>query len=63
MTTKYQFLSGLFAMGARGDMQDRQQNWLKQRKQCGSNTTCLATSYNQRIAELNAIYQNIQKPL
>ena len=30
MSVKYHFLRGLFAMGGRGAMQDRQQDWLRQ---------------------------------
>lgn len=63
MVTKYQFLRGLFAMGTRGEMQDRQQSWLAQRKQCGSNVDCLWQSYQTRIAELDDMYQHINKPL
>lgn len=63
MATKYQFLHGLFAMGARGEMQDQQQRWLSQRKLCGSDVSCLAGSYQTRIAELDDIYQHINKPL
>ncbi|CAI0859781.1 lysozyme inhibitor LprI family protein [Serratia ficaria] len=63
MATKYQFLRGLFAMGARGAMQDRQQGWLEQRRLCGSDAGCLAQSYKVRIAELDDIYQRIDKPL
>ena len=63
MATKYQFLRGLFAMGVRGEMQDQQQRWLEQRKLCGSDANCLAGSYQTRIAELDDIYQHINKPL
>ncbi|NLU15211.1 lysozyme inhibitor LprI family protein [Serratia liquefaciens] len=63
MATKYQFLQGLFAMGVRGEMQDQQQRWLEQRKLCGSDANCLVASYQTRIAELDDIYQHINKPL
>ncbi|HGM6985443.1 DUF1311 domain-containing protein [Serratia marcescens] len=63
MATKYQFLRGLFAMGARGAMQDSQQDWLTKRQQCGTDTTCLLQSYRTRIAELDDIYRRIDKPL
>lgn len=63
MATKYQFLHGLFAMGTRGEMQDQQQRWLERRKLCGSDVNCLAGSYQTRIAELDDIYQHINKPL
>ncbi|MDI9105840.1 hypothetical protein DMW62_03100 [Serratia marcescens] len=63
MATKYQFLRGLFAMGARGAMQDSQQAWLAKRQRCGDDTACLLQSYRTRIAELDDIYQRIDKPL
>lgn len=63
MATKYQFLRGLFAMGFRGEMQDRQNSWLAKRKQCGSDVSCLSNSYRQRIGELDAIYNKIDRPL
>jgi len=63
MATKYQFLHGLFAMGVSGEMLDQQQSWLEQRKLCGSDVNCLSASYKTRIAELDDIYQHINKPL
>ncbi len=63
MATQYRFLKGLFAMGVRGAMQDRQQAWLEQRKSCKSDSTCLNKRYDERIRELNAIYERIDKPL
>lgn len=63
MSTKYQFLKGLFAMGGRGAIQDAQQSWLKTRRQCGGNVTCLTKAYDRRLQQLDAMYDNINKPL
>ncbi len=63
MATQYQFLRGLFAMGARGAMQDSQQAWLAKRQRCGGDSACLLKSYRTRIAELDDIYRRIDKPL
>lgn len=63
MATQYRFLAGLFAMGERGAMQDRQLAWLKQRKMCKGDRICLNKRYDERIHELNAIYARIDKPL
>ncbi|BEL94192.1 hypothetical protein SM14BL09_13450 [Serratia marcescens] len=63
MATQYQLLRGLFAMGARGAMQDGQQAWLAKRQRCGGDTACLLKSYRTRIAELDDIYRRIDKPL
>lgn len=61
MHTKYQFLKGLFAMGSRGALQDAQQSWLKQRQQCKADVTCLTKAYNERLKQLDAIYDHIDK--
>ncbi len=63
MSTKYQFLKGLFAMGGRGAIQDAQQSWLKKRRQCGGDVTCLTKAYDRRLQQLDAMYDNINKPL
>ena len=63
MSVKYHFLRGLFAMGGRGAMQDRQQDWLRERRRCGSDTDCLSRAYAQRIDELDKQYAGIDKPL
>ncbi|MDF5803653.1 lysozyme inhibitor LprI family protein [Pseudomonas aeruginosa] len=63
MSVKYHFLRGLFAMGGRGAMQDRQQDWLRERRRCGGDTDCLSRAYTQRIDELDKQYAGIDKPL
>ncbi|HKN04237.1 MAG TPA: lysozyme inhibitor LprI family protein [Buttiauxella sp.] len=63
LTTKYNFLKGLFAMGARGDLQDSQRVWLKSRQQCGKNKACLTKRYDERLKQLDVIYDGIDKPL
>ncbi|MFM0731694.1 hypothetical protein PQQ52_14515 [Paraburkholderia sediminicola] len=59
MSVRYQMLTGLVAMGTRGDMQDEQQAWLKTRKVCGGNQACLATAYGNRIQRLKDEYANL----
>ncbi|EAO4571443.1 DUF1311 domain-containing protein [Salmonella enterica] len=63
MHTKYQFLKGLFAMGSRGALQDAQRSWLKQRQQCKTDAACLTKAYNERLKQLDALYDHIDKPL
>ncbi|MBH9348107.1 hypothetical protein I5K70_08925 [Pseudomonas aeruginosa] len=63
MSVKYHFLRGLCAMGGRGAMQDRQQDWLRQRRRSGGDTDCLSRAYAQRIDELDKQYAGIDKPL
>ncbi|REE22112.1 uncharacterized protein DUF1311 [Paraburkholderia sp. BL27I4N3] len=59
MAVRYQMLTGLVAMGARGNMQDEQQAWLKSRKACGANQSCLLNAYRGRIGTLKDEYANL----
>lgn len=63
MATTYRLLTGLFAMGARGAMQDQQRQWLTSRHQCGADVPCLNRRYDERLRQLDAIYGRINKPL
>lgn len=62
MSVKYNFLRGLLAMGAAGNMVDEQKAWLKQRHQCNSDKACLKSVYLNRIMVLDAQYDKIDKP-
>jgi uncharacterized protein len=59
MSVRYQMLTGLVAMGARGDMQDEQQAWLKSRKACGGSQSCLLNAYRRRIGTLKDDYARL----
>ena len=63
MATTYRLLSGLFAMGMRGNMGDAQLAWLEQRRACGANKACLKQRYQERLAALQKIYDGIDKPI
>ncbi len=63
MATQYRLLKGLFAMGGQGAMQDQQQAWLKSRRACGGDVACLSQRYDERLRQLDAIYQRIDRPL
>jgi len=63
MATTYKLLAGLMAMGARGALQDSQQDFLTRRRACGDNLACLQQVYKTRLEELQAIYDHIPKPL
>jgi uncharacterized protein len=60
MSVRYEMLTGLIAMGTRGDMQDEQQACLKSRKACGGNPSCLVTAYRQRIDALRSEYAQLK---
>ena len=59
MSVRYQMLTGLVAMGTRGDMQDEQQAWLKSRQACGRDDACLLAAYRRRIDTLKAQYAHL----
>ncbi|MFM0002933.1 MULTISPECIES: lysozyme inhibitor LprI family protein [Paraburkholderia] len=59
MSVRYQMLTGLVAMGTRGNMQDEQQVWLKSRKACGGNQSCLLNAYRRRIGTLKDDYARL----
>ncbi len=63
MATQYRLLKGLFAMGGQGAMQDQQQAWLKSRQACGGDVACLNQRYDERLKQLDTIYQRIDRPL
>ena len=63
LSVKYQFLHGLYAMGAAGELHDSQVLWLAERRRCGSDTICLRKAYTQRLKTLNHLYDAINKPL
>src|SRR6185437_13708924 len=53
VATLFEVMTSLVAMGRRGDIIDRQQQWLSARGACGSNVTCLSHAYQSRIDELS----------
>lgn len=63
LSVKYHFLHGLYAMGAAGDLQDAQEAWLIRRRQCQADSRCLTEVYQQRLQELDGLYEAIRKPL
>jgi uncharacterized protein len=59
MSVRFQMITGLVAMGTRGDMGEAQQAWLKQRHACGANRACLQTAYQDRIKALKDQYAQL----
>jgi uncharacterized protein len=59
MAVRYQMLTGLVAMGTRGDMQGEQQAWLKARQDCGRDEPCLRAAYRRRIDTLKSEYAHL----
>lgn len=63
MATTFRFLSGLFAMGTRHNMQDEQRDWLKSRRRCGADLGCLRQAYETRLNQLDQTYNDIDRPI
>lgn len=59
MATLYAVTTSLVAMGQRGDIQDAQRAFLKDRDACRSNVDCLRNLYAGRIRQLNAVMSRI----
>lgn len=63
MVTTFELLSGLFAMGNRGTLQDEQKEWLTKRQACGDDIACLKAAYDARIKQLTQAYEGLPRPL
>lgn len=63
MATMLHFLTGLFGMGTRGNIQDDQAVWLQERMACEADLACIRDAYARRINALQAIYDGIDRPL
>jgi uncharacterized protein len=61
MAVRFQTLSGLVAMGTRGDMGDEQIQFLAARRRCGSDVKCLTPLYHTRIDVLKRQYESLQQ--
>ncbi len=49
----------LVSMGTRGNMQDRQREWLAERNTCKGSFKCLTAAYDKRLSELQADFDGI----
>ena len=49
MATEFKWLSGMYAMGVRGELQDQQTAWLKTRQACQSDIACIRKAYDDRL--------------
>ncbi len=59
MAALYGVATALVAMGQRGDIQDKQRAWLKEREACGARFRCLNKLYDRRIGELDSVIDSI----
>ena len=59
MSTLYEVATSLVGMGRRGDMQDQQRAWLRERDACGDRDGCIAAAYAARIRTLGAVISGV----
>ena len=57
MAQLYDIVRHLVPMGTRGAIMDEQTRWLRGRRACGPNRTCLAKAYATRIYQLNRVLE------
>ncbi|AUW40033.1 hypothetical protein AL485_15930 [Serratia liquefaciens] len=62
LATTYHLLREQLLMGGRGALQDEQQAWLGQRRQCGADRACLQKQYTVRQQALDALYRQHVQP-
>ena len=60
MATLYQWSTSFVGMGQRGDMQDAQRAFIKQREACGTDIGCLRRVYEARIAQLQTVMERVR---
>jgi uncharacterized protein len=60
MAVRFETLTGLVAMGTRGDMGDEQRAFLAARRRCKADTNCLTRAYRARIAVLKSEYDRLK---
>lgn len=59
MDTLYNVSLHFVAMGTRGDLQDQQPVWIRQREACGTSKPCIRAAYKKRTAVFEAIIKHV----
>lgn len=62
MATEFKWLSGMYAMGMRGHLQDQQTAWLKTRQACQADVACIRKAYEQRLKVFEDDYNHFERP-
>ncbi|MCW3836489.1 lysozyme inhibitor LprI family protein [Sphingomonas canadensis] len=55
MAVLFGLVKSVLPMGGRGEEQDMQMAWLKERRACGANAACIGKAYDRRIAHLQSV--------
>lgn len=61
MATLYQWATSFVAMGQRGNIQDEQVTFIKQRESCRTDATCIREMDNKRIKVLEAVMDDVKR--
>ena len=61
MAALYQWSTSFVGMGQRGDMQDAQRTFIRQREACEADVACLRRAYDARIAQLQAVMERVRE--
>jgi uncharacterized protein len=61
MATLYQWATSFVPMGQRGDIQDAQRVFLKERNACGAKVDCLRRAYDGRIGQLQTVMTRVME--
>jgi uncharacterized protein len=61
VATLFEITTSLVAMGQRGDLQDQQRAFLKERDACASSIPCLRNAYEVRDKQLEAVLAQIRQ--
>ncbi len=59
MDTLFHVDAQLMAMGGRGDLQEAQRDWMHKRQACKGDIKCLTRAYKDRLADLQAAFDEI----
>jgi uncharacterized protein len=59
MDTLYNVSLHFVAMGTRGDLEDQQLVWIRQREACGTSNPCIRAAYKKRTAVFETIIQHV----
>lgn len=59
MDTLYNISLHFVAMGTRGDLQDQQPVWIRQREACGTSKPCIRAAYKKRTAVFETIIERV----
>lgn len=62
MATEFKWLSGMYAMGVRGNLQDQQSAWLKTRQACQADKACIRKAYDERLKAFEDDYNSFERP-